>query len=456
MPTSHRPSKVCKSCSESAVAGAKADTVVLDKLEELRAEAMKSSDPAVRLLGRKAGHFIANLDRARDPDLVHLEAMAALRPLEAALKRPALPVAEAVKASLSGNGAKDLFAATLPPEAKSWPRIELQPGLEKRQIEGDFFYYLRSDFRSLGFGVRGKGELKKGEDPGGALKVRLWIPDTVPGAWTEYDMTLSLEAQPDGLDYDRGPEWAPDPCRQLYEHERRYPDKYPTPAAFQRFVCAEKRPWGRDCPQSRFTSWWWEGDSPTTWWAKLDFMLVDVFDRMPMRKPGVADIWYATISYGEKSTSVRFVWPKGRDANVFTMLEGIPIESVAQKCHPDYEAVDREWGWGDDDRFYRDFVKPLLEADKELIRLSTLPGIAMPPPIKKEVPAVRLKFYRQYPRLLYVAERVRELRKQYLLDLLEGREPKPPTVRMPTQKKSAKGPTLDDSSDSLDLDEEVL
>ena len=104
----------------------------------------------------------------------------------------------------------------------------------------------------------------------------------------------------------------------------------------------------------------WEGDSPTTWWAKLDFMLVDVFDRMPMRKPGVADIWYATISYGDKSTSARFVWPKGNDANVFTMLKGVPIEGIAQKCHPDYEAVDREWGWGDDDRFYRDFVKPLL------------------------------------------------------------------------------------------------
>ena len=447
---------VCKSCSEAAIAGAKADTAVLDKLEELRAEAMNSSDSAVRLLGRKAGHLIANLDLARDPDLTHLEALAVLRPLEGALKRPAMPVAEAVKASLSGVSGKDVASPPLPPEAKTWPRIELQPGLDRRPLGDDFFYALRSDFRWLSFGVKGKGALKKGEGPGGALKVRLWIPDTVPGAWTEYDMTLSLETQPDGLDYDQGPEWAPDPCRQLYEHERRYPDKYPTPAAFQRFVCAEKRPWGRDCPQPRFTSWWWEGDSPTTWWAKLDFLLVDVFDRMPMRKPGVADIWYATISYGEKSTSVRFVWPKGRDANVFTMLEGIPIESVAQKCHPDYEAVDREWGWGDDDRFYRDFVKPLLEADKELIRLSTLPGIAKPPPIKKEVPAARLKFYREYPRLLYVAERVRELRKQYLLDLLEGREPKPPTVRMPTQKKSAKGPTLDDSPDSLDLDEEVL
>lgn len=457
---------VCKSVAESAIVGAKADTTVLDKLEALRGEAMKSPDPSVRLLGRKAGHFIASLDLARDADLAHLEALAALRSLETALKRPATPVAESVKTSVEGKGVGAARAEgvsptqpkteSVPSEAKSWPRIELQPGIERRPIDDDFFYALRSDFRWLSFGVRGKGSVKKGEGPGGTLKVRLWVPDTVPGEWTEYDMTLSLETQPGERAAEQGPEWAPDPCWQLYEHERRFPDRSPTSAAFHRFTCAEKRPWGRDCPYPRFAAWSWEGDTPTTWWAKLDFMLVDVFDRMPMRKPGVSDVWYATIAYGDRSTRVRLVWPKGKEANVFAMLDGIAIETVAQKCHPDYEAVDRAWGWGDDDRFYRDFVKPLLEADKELIRLSTLPGIAMPPPIKKELPAVRLKFYREYPRLLYVAERVREQRKRYLLDILEGREPRPPAVRMPTQRNGAKGPTLDDDSEAIDLDEEVL
>ena len=78
-----------------------------------------------------------------------------------------------------------------------------------------------------------------------------------------------------------------------------------------------------------------------------------------------------------------------------------------------------------------------------------------PAAIAKEVPKVQLKFYRELPRVIFIRERLESLRKRYLADLLDGREPTPPDIRRPGRKAEAAEPVLD-AEPLLELDEEVF
>ena len=165
-------------------------------------------------------------------------------------------------------------------------------------------------------------------------------------------------------------------------------------------------------------------------------------------------MWYGRISYQGRTVQARFVWPAGSDATVLSMYQGYPLESFWQKFPPIYEEERRRWDWGEDDRFYRSFAGPLLDGDGKLFdMLKSWNG--HPPAIGREVPKAQLKFYRELPRIVFIKDRVEQVRKQYLVDRLEGREPVPPDVRKPEKKAVQALPELDAGS-LMELDEEVF
>jgi len=67
---------------------------------------------------------------------------------------------------------------------------------------------------------------------------------------------------------------------------------------------------------------------------------------------------------------------------------------------------------------------------------------------------VRLKFYRELPRLVFIAERIEAIRKAYLVDLIEGREPTPPKLKLPSPVKKVPDRPDAEDGEKLELDEE--
>ena len=157
-----------------AIEGAKCDAALLDRLAALRREAMASADPEVRLVGRKIGHFLVNLDTDADPDLRHLEGMKILRDSEKALGKPPTPLADYVKQSVRGGlpaqlaAAKAIEAARAAsaegkpedrkpplPEMAQWPEVNLRAGIGRTEFAPGFICNYSFQWRSFQIGVKG-------------------------------------------------------------------------------------------------------------------------------------------------------------------------------------------------------------------------------------------------------------------------------------------------------------
>ena len=450
-----------------ALAAAKDDAALLARLEDARVEALASSDLLVRLAGRKAGNFLANLDASEDPDLLHLEGMVVLRAAEAALGRDPTPLADTVRHSVAaGQGGRPSPAAAgqgtasrryrRPPEAEMarWPAVNLRATIDQQEFAPGFVCNYSWQYRTLKIGVKGDRPLDKDEYPGGVAEITLWIPDKGPEGWLVYRARVDMEKPPEIGPPPESEGWAPDPCFYYYVHERRFPDRFPPASAHAFVTYSRSRPWGRAYPEPRFASASINrADGP--WRMLYSFDLCSLPENLPMQTPGVQDVWFAEISYGGKTARARLVWPHGSEANVLAVYRGYPLETFWQKYPAIYEQEQRRWEWGDDDRFYRDFAAKVLKADARLLEmLKSWNG--HPPAIAKEVPKVQLKFYRELPRVVFIRERLEEIRKRYLLDILEGREPVPPEIDAPTPEREAPAQPALDAEPLMDLDEEVF
>ena len=459
-----------------AVEGAKCDAALLDRLAALRGEAMASADPEVRLVGRKIGHFLANLDTDADPDLSHLEGMKILRDSERALGKPLTLLAEHVKQSVRGGLPSQLDAAKAAeaaaaeakaagaggrrkyreppmPEMAQWPEVNLRAGTGRTEFAPGFLCNYSFQWRSFQIGVKGDRKIAKDEAPGGVADITLWIPDKEPDKYLVYRIKIDLGERPQAGPPLESEGWAPDPCWAYYVHERRFPNLYP-PASEYNFVSYEKsRLWNRDYPYPQMAGATIEtGEDP--WWMLYSLALCSLPEHLPMLTRGVQDVWFGRISYRGRTAQARFVWPAGSDSTELAVYKGYPLESFWQTFPPIYEEERRRWGWGEDDRFYRSFAGPLLDGDGRLFdMLKSCNG--QPPAIGREVAKVQLKCYGELPRNVFIKDRVEQVRKQYLVDILEGREPVPPDVRKPEKKAVPALPELD-AGPLMELDEEVF
>jgi len=458
----------------SAAEGAACDVALLDRMREVQRKALGETDPDRRLVGRKLGAFLVNLDPTGDPDLLHLEALTRLRAAEKALGEKPTPLASYVRDSVAGKlswqvarrAAREASAAKRStrktqkaptPEMEKWTKAEMSvnspvsfaPGLSVTWYNGHL----------LRFYVVGAEPAPKDAEgwPGGSVSIRLWVPDTVPESWLVYDVDHSLEREPGLTAAKDDKAYAPNPCRWLYEHEHRFPEENPLPASAPRTVWKSTRLWGRDYPFPVSASGSL-GDGAKPWRFEWTFVPGDFIDQRPGLKPGFRDSWFAEVRHTDakgavRAGRVRILWPAGGPDGELVSGDSLPFETYQTKTRPLYEQLHARWGWGEDDCFYRDFAKPALDADCKLLE-KTYTHCGSLPPIKKEVPAVRLKFYRELSRIVFVEERIEDIRKAYLVDLLEGREPMPPKLKLPSAEK--KGPAAPDADDGekLELDEE--
>ena len=449
--------------------GAAADVELLDRMREVAARALQEKDPDRRLAGRKLGGFLANLDVSQDPDLLHLECLHLLRTAERALGLPETPLAAHVRDSVAGKLPGQIAARTAaetarksprrmwrPPQAEmaKWTTVNLRASVEDIPIGEGFGLHYSHQWRNLTVGFAGEGTLAKDEMPGGEVRIRLWVPDKVPDRWLEYDVTHRLESPPEANPDPAGSGWAPDPCAQLYVQNRRNTEAYPPRTVWTPVCYAAKRLWNRDYPYPTYASAWLErGTKPWTWHWR--FALMSVSENLPMTRPGVQDVWFVTISYRGKSASARLLWPIGNEENLLSLYRGYALEEAWQKCPPAYQKLREQWEWGEDVVFAREFVKPVLDADDKLFEMIKSWN-GHPPAVAKEVPKAQLKVYRELPRLFFARERIDEMRKAYLVDVLEGREPKRPDVKRAADTK--RGPAVPDADDgeAMDLDEEDI
>ena len=136
-----------------AFEAAKADIALIESLVAIRAETLASSNPEIRLRGRKIGHFLANLDSVRNPDLAHLEGLVLLREGEKALGREPSALSETIHISVGSALAKaaaieakgTVVPAVAPrhrkpprPDMASWPSVNLRAGVGRTEFSPGF------------------------------------------------------------------------------------------------------------------------------------------------------------------------------------------------------------------------------------------------------------------------------------------------------------------------------
>ncbi len=450
-----------------ALDAAKADMALVESLVGVRAEALSSSDPEIRLPGRKIGHFLANLDSVRNPDLAHLEGLVLLREGEKALGRETSALSETIRTSVESALAKaaavEAKGAIVPavaprhrrpprPDMASWPSVNLRAGVGRTEFAPGFLSNYTFQWRSFQIGVKGDKVLGEDEYPGGQVKITLWIPGEGDN-WLVYRATVNLDARPEVGPPPMSEGWAPDPCFYYYRHERRFPNLYPPPDSFQLVSYDGDNYWGRDLPTPRFANAW-INRKEGPWFMLYTFDLCNIPGNLPMMTPGVQESWFAEISYNGKTAQARFVWPAGSEATIASVYHGYALEQFWQVYPKLYDDERMRIECAGDDRFYREFALPLLDGDKTLFeKFKSWNG--HPPAIAKEQTKVQISFYRALSRVTFIRERLDELRLRYLADIIDGREPKPPEKTVRPKKPESALPQLD-AEPLMDLDEEVF
>ena len=445
---------------------ARADVALLEALDGVRVDALASGDPEIRLSGRKIGHFLANVDAVTNPDLAHLEGLVLLRAGEKALGRDPSAFSAAVRSSVEAALAKAAAAeakgvdASAPaprhrkpprPDMASWPAVNLRAGVGSVEFAPGFLSNYTFQWRSFQIGVKGDKVLGPEEFPGGQVKITLWIPGEGEN-WLVYRATVNLDPQPEVGPPPMSEGWAPDPCFYYYRHERRFPNLYPLPdGRLLSYDC--DAPWGRDLPQPRFaTAYISRKEGP--WSMLYTFDLCNVPANLPMTTPGVQESWFAEISYNGREAHARFVWPAGSETALASLYRGYALEQFWQVYPKLYDDERMRIECAGDDRFYREFAVPLLDGDKHLFeKFKSWNG--HPPAIAREQTKVQIAFYRALARVVFIRERLEELRLRYLADILDGREPKPPDVVARPDKADSALPQLD-AEPVMDLEEEVF
>ena len=449
-----------------ALEAAKADVALLEALVGVRAETLASGDPDIRLRGRRIGHFLANIDSARNPDLAHLEGLVLLREGEKVLGRGPSALSPVIRESVGATLAKAAAAeddgaapAAAPrhrrpprPDMASWPSVNLRAGVGCTEFAPGFLAGFSFQWRAFQIGVKGDRVLGDGEFPGGKAKITLWIPGE-GGRWLTYRVAVNLDACPEAGPPPMSEGWAPDPCYSYYQHERRFPNLYPLPESSGLVSYDGDRSRGCDLPMPRFAGAWIERKAGP-WSMLYSFELCNIPCNLPMTTPGVQESWFAEISYGGKTAQTRLIWPAGSEAAVASMYRGYALEQFWQTSPKLYDDERMRIECAGDDRFFHEFAAPLLDGDKALFeKFKCWNG--HPPAIAREPPKVQIAFYHALPRVVFIRERLDELRLRYLADILDGREPKPPERRETQKKADAELPQLD-AEPAMDLEEEVF
>lgn len=447
------------------VASEKPQSELMKRIEVFAEKTMASDDVDTRIKGRKLGHALAVLQDNADAELCLLELL--WRAKNAGMHVNPSDIAEtAVPAATVAQSAKWTGKTQRPPisEMSKWKSIDVR---DFRTDIGDgwqIMYYNSLFIRLYYWG--GSTNNFTGGLPGGTMRLKYFIPDSNRESWLEYELIEDVNPRPSPECMAALDGYAPDPCYWLYEHERRDPVANPLPCTGKRKLTASRR-YGRECPYPYSTRGGMSSypftDRGDRWIYEFTIHPGDYLLQLPCTRSGFSDTWYIEAEYKDSknvshSARVKLLWPIGTAESDLKMRDRLPFDVYTTVFPNIYSQLREKWDWSDEPRFYNDFVKPLLDADVKLLERTSAPFGARPK-ILNECDADRLKFYHELPRMVFVSERIDELRKDYLRALLDDREPSVPKVHnVPnTQHVESDEIRLDEPvADGLMLDEEEI
>ena len=300
----------------AACAAAKDDVAVVSALDGLADEALKSADAEVCEAGRKARHFLVQMDAtAGDLDGLRLKSVAEVRALEKALgksaaalpeKPAALPLGTVRFVPFSGEKSEEV---KLPAEGTT----ALAPGLK-----------FASNYETFAF------ELPGAEKSEGLYRFRLYVPSLTKGEWTPH--AFELDYRKPGKDRPRarlvgsGLNGTRERFSDRTVRRVRLDDVFrETPV---RSPAGESRPLLPHHYSSHVDR------MPFTWDS--------LADRLPLASEGPAHVWYLSAEGPSLSGRWKLVWPKGSPARRAKYRLSTPKVEKVQKTAVDEITLDEE------------------------------------------------------------------------------------------------------------------
>lgn len=301
----------------AACATARDDVAVLSALDALAAAALKSSDSKVREAGRKARHFLVQMDAAAgDLDDLRLKAVAEVRALEKALGKPAADLPAKPAALPVGTERFVPFAGEKPEEVKlpAEGTTVLAPGLK-----------FASNYETFAF------ELPGAEKSEGLYRFRLYVPSLAKGEWTPH--AFELDYRKPGKDRPRARLIG----SGLNGTRERFSDKTVRRVRLEdvfreipvRTPAGESRP----LVPHRYSSH--KDRMPFTWDS--------LSDRLPLATEGPAQVWYLSAEGPSLSGRWKLVWPKGSRARLSKYkVSSLPQERLQKTAVEDISLDEEE------------------------------------------------------------------------------------------------------------------
>ncbi len=464
-----RPEAKLPAHAKAALAAAKDDVKLLERLVELAEKAAKSANHKIRIEHRRVLHFLSDTDTSKENvDTLRLDTLELIRRLEFLLgekdggydKYYELP-----KLGTRPEAFKPYADVTPMPEG-----VKPKMNGERVQLADGFFFSVNPEKYSFGFTVENpQGKLVRGRvgDDFNEFTMKLTIPGPEKGSWNSYKYRFrSLPLPMTPLAPQEGSYFMAVQIDDRFEHE------VPVVAT------VPNQDWSRTYPKLVAAGKLAKG-AKGGWQLSMDFNMMPMFDNFPMTRDGIVDVWYVEI---DKLPGVagpvlrRISFPKGdkriREKTYFANFNtGAFTRLYLGPYNEANDLVSRAWSerhYGflesptfhlfsrqSDCVFERDVVG-LLKGDVANLCEALWDDKNHPhPKIKKMNEAKRNAALAQAGKLVHYFEDVSEARRDYVLMRRRGEMPE---VAKPKPKKAVEklsAPDMDaEASDDITLEDD--
>lgn len=457
-----------------ALEEAKTDWRVLLRLRELREAARASADGLVRIEGRRAMYCMQGFLPAEEAnvDALRLEAVAWAKRLEQVLgvppadlptALPAKPLADYAVFTPYGGLSEPPKLAAVGEERKT---VKVAPGVEFRwSIDG---FEVTVENRT------GKEMKEKGDCPGGALRLRLYIPGSQPGEWMPYrfycDLNPTLKGTVRAPAIGRG--------ANLFGTDERFLPYAQTYGARNDRLCEWPclRSHGPDCPalHPKFSFVPVKGGG---YRATFQFDWMPLYGHWPQQGADPkGTVWYLGVDdfprAGEQVVC-RLQWPRPSEQAFDRFCGRFSTKAITSAYKDELARVYDGWMLGFRDRYYRflktkepcfnlgDYesdemfrqrlVQPLLDANDNAWQLICDDKEHPSPKLRKQLPLVQKRIHRMLGRMFHFSHAVWLQRRDYLAGRFAGRVP--PEPKRKAGPVDLKTPDADFDDGAMELDD---
>ncbi len=458
---------------------AREDWRILLYLQQLSELAAKSKKGLVRTEHRRVTYWFGWMPADwENLDVLRLESVGYARRLEQLLKLPA--------ADLPTTRAKPIEPQTLPfmpygDWAEKPEQIKLGnpfAGKCSANLGGGLSFSANPGGFSVTWSTT-NASIKGWTSPGKFLDFSIYLPGEKPGDWLPYHFHCDLD-----------PQWyasrrAPAVGRDgfLFGIDERF--RYGSIAYGVGYSRVSTRPkareYGPDYPMPRPGGGGWSGNRNGPGGSvTVSFGWSAFLGHWPMLRKGKFDLWYVGLDRSPetgKPIAARLLWPRGHEDNYMAFASRIGTGTMTDFYKGELARVADMWSTADaesrymyaptekpafhrydletDHVFYKDVVKPLLDANENGWQLFWTDKEHKRPKFNKEPDSVRRIIYRTLDKYYYMSYRTSELRAKYLEDRWSGKLP-PEYVPPPPPPSLPDEPDVDYDPNEIQLEDKAF